>query len=360
MDFLNGFICELKKLQQNTDNDVYLYGAGGLAVRIKNILDKNNIRIDGYIIDDGYLPLDENKRFIDGVPMISAQNGITKNCVIIPAFMALTKENEEKAENNEFVEKFYDIDFGGIFAMNDINVYDDEFITQNADKFIDLFNKLSDFESRKALVMFTAQKYTGMFRKNHSKAAAYFDKDIVRLEDNEIFVDCGAYTGDTVIQFIKEMNLQGVIYNKIYAFEADDNNFKIMRDGLKNLKNIEQLPIGVWEKKDTLHFNNSLGLGSKISDEGIELKVDAIDNIIGSSEKVTFIKMDIEGSELKALKGAEKTILKHKPKLAICVYHKPEDLITIPQYILSLNPNYKLYLRNYSSSAVETVLYAIP
>ena len=69
--------------------------------------------------------------------------------------------------------------------------------------------------------------------------------------------------------------------------------------------------------------------------------------------------MDIEGAELDTLKGAQKTILKYRPKLAICVYHKPEDLLTIPSYILSLHKDYRLYLRNYMMPGRETVLYAI-
>ena len=69
--------------------------------------------------------------------------------------------------------------------------------------------------------------------------------------------------------------------------------------------------------------------------------------------------MDIEGAELEALKGAEETIKRYRPKLAICVYHKPEDIVEIPKYILNINPDYKLYLRHYSDNAGETVLYAI-
>ena len=83
-----------------------------------------------------------------------------------------------------------------------------------------------------------------------------------------------------------------------------------------------------------------------------------IDSIVGE-EQVTFIKMDIEGSELKALEGAEKTIKRHKPKLAICIYHKPMDVIEIPSYIMRLVPEYKFCIRQYTSRMWETVLYAI-
>lgn len=76
-------------------------------------------------------------------------------------------------------------------------------------------------------------------------------------------------------------------------------------------------------------------------------------------KRVTFIKMDVEGAELAALQGAQHVIRKQHPKLAICVYHKPEDIIDIPSYILSLDPGYRLFLRHYSPFEDETVLYAI-
>lgn len=70
--------------------------------------------------------------------------------------------------------------------------------------------------------------------------------------------------------------------------------------------------------------------------------------------------MDIEGAELSALKGAERTIREHKPKLAICVYHRREDLITLPRFILSLNPSYKLFLRNRNPLGEDTILLCVP
>jgi hypothetical protein len=82
-----------------------------------------------------------------------------------------------------------------------------------------------------------------------------------------------------------------------------------------------------------------------------------IDNL--STEKITYLKMDIEGGEFHALKGAEKTILRDKPKLAISIYHSHDDMIRIPEYIHDLLPEYKLYVRQHSIFH-ETVLYAIP
>ena len=84
-----------------------------------------------------------------------------------------------------------------------------------------------------------------------------------------------------------------------------------------------------------------------------------IDEAVDTNNRVTFIKMDIEGSELEALKGAQQTIQRDRPKLAICIYHKPEDMTDIPLYIKSLVPEYRLYVRHHSNRCSETVLYAV-
>lgn len=98
--------------------------------------------------------------------------------------------------------------------------------------------------------------------------------------------------------------------------------------------------------------------GSKIDESGDSIiQMDSIDNIC-ENEKVTYIKMDIEGSELEALRGARKVICRDKPRLGICIYHKPEDLLEIPMFIKKMVPEYKLYIRHHSPHYNETVIYA--
>ncbi len=185
----------------------------------------------------------------------------------------------------------------------------------------------------------------------------YFDENIVKPEKDEVFIDCGSLDCVTCYKFREWV---GGKYNKIYSFEPDPDNLEKCYKNIENfqLKNIEMLPYGVWDKKDELHFNCAKG-GSSISDYGeTVIKTISIDEIL-NGDKATFIKMDIEGAELKALIGAKETIRKWHPKLAISIYHKPEDLIELPVYIKELNPEYKFYLRHYSSSLFESVLYAI-
>lgn len=182
----------------------------------------------------------------------------------------------------------------------------------------------------------------------------YFAKEIVKISDDEVFVDCGACAGDTALLFKEKA---GERYKKIICFEPDHFNYKVLT--AKKIKNLVAFNAGVWDKTDTLCFNERGGASSGISDIGdVQIKVRAIDDM-KECDDATFIKMDIEGSELNALKGAEKTIRRNKPKLAICIYHSNEDMIRLAEYIHELNPEYKLYIRQYSHEGYDTVLYAL-
>ena len=182
----------------------------------------------------------------------------------------------------------------------------------------------------------------------------YFPEDIVHLTDREVFVDCGAYTGDTLECFLKKVKK----FKRYYALEPDQRRFGELKSKLK--ENMIHNPVGAWDRADVLNFSLENECG-EITDQEHEnmIQVDRIDNIFHHDEKITFLKMDIEGAELSALHGAKETIKRDKPVLAICVYHKRKDLITIPQYIKQLVPEYRLYLRAHFPYASELVLYAI-
>jgi hypothetical protein len=104
---------------------------------------------------------------------------------------------------------------------------------------------------------------------------------------------------------------------------------------------------------------SSIGPGSRQAEgsESIDVETIAIDDWAAESEQVNFIKMDIEGAELEALRGAERTIRWFHPRLAISVYHRPEDLVEIPRFLMRFN--YKLYLDHFTSHAEETILFAV-
>lgn len=187
----------------------------------------------------------------------------------------------------------------------------------------------------------------------------YFDEEIMKPCPNEIFIDGGCYDCSTDRLFIKWC---GGDYKKIYAFEPDIKNYEKCLKEADRIPNLELANKGLWSREETLHFAGGAEQGSRIietKDQSVTtISVAAIDDVVGE-DKVTFIKMDVEGAELEALKGARKTIMKHHPRLAISIYHKPEDIWEIPAYILSLSKDYRLYIRHYQLSKNETILYAV-
>jgi len=185
----------------------------------------------------------------------------------------------------------------------------------------------------------------------------YFSSEIIQMTDHEHFIDAGAYIGDTLEQFLNNTNYK---FNQYTAFELDRKTFNTLKTNVDQLhcKNkIKLINMGLWNESTTVAFSSG-GLGSTIGHGSFTAKTTTLDEVC-KQEEVTFIKMDIEGAELNALKGCANIIREQAPKLAISLYHKIEDLWEIPIYIKYLNPDYKIYLRHYSNVDDDTVCYAV-
>ncbi len=140
-------------------------------------------------------------------------------------------------------------------------------------------------------------------------------------------------------------------------FEPDEDLLEQAKD-ISNDDRIFYINKGLYSVNKTLSFNKSIGDGGSITLDGDkQIEVTSIDGFF--KNKVSFIKMDIEGCELDALTGAKETIIKYSPTMAICVYHKASDYLDIFNYIQALNKEYKFFLRHYSNYYTETVLYAV-
>lgn len=182
----------------------------------------------------------------------------------------------------------------------------------------------------------------------------YIEPDIVPLTKDDVFVDGGCFDGLTALD-VQEAVQGGV--KKVYAYEPDLANLDKCKENLKELNNVVLINAGVFSHLGEVYFNSNAGESSAICENGND-KI-AVSTIDKESPDATFIKMDIEGSELEALKGGAETIRRNRPKMAISIYHKPEDLLELPLYLKELVPEYKLYLRHYSMAYMECVLFAI-
>jgi FkbM family methyltransferase len=220
-----------------------------------------------------------------------------------------------------------------------------------------IYDSLSDRKSQEVFLDFLRFCFTAETFDFSPVATQYFDP-VMKLSDSEVFVDCGAYTGDTAAAFFRNTNDKYAYY---FAFEPDSNNRKKATGFLSDKPNTEVIPCGLWSKTITLRFSDGRAGSSIVTDNGSSsIDVVSIDEYFSDKLQIpTIIKMDIEGAELEALKGAEQIIRKHKPKLAICIYHKAQDLYEIPEFIKSCREDYEFYVRHYNDNITELVLYAI-
>lgn len=261
--------------------------------------------------------------------------------------------------DNDINKQGITIDGLSVIPVSDIkkSYKDAVVVVSNKHGFMEIKNNLIDCGIKEDRILNLGEKI------NSYRDAQYFDLEKMKAEIDEVFVDCGAFNGDSAFAF---MNWADKVFKHIYCYEPDKKNYMECKNNLKNYiekGNVSISNNGIWNSYSELNFSDTADVASHVCEDGIK-KIEAVslddDLLIKRNEKVTFIKMDIEGAEMEALKGAKQIIKRQKPKLAICVYHKPEDIFEIPQYIMSLNPEYKFYLRHYTLSATDTILYAIP
>lgn len=354
---LNNVQPEIAEKIKSHNLPVIIYGAGEVAGVITGNLKNLGVEVSGYAVDAEYYK--PNKTYLNKPLCNFAELSATPEKYVFVLGLHYAKIDKVRNFLNDKKLIFYCIMANYMQRMN----Y--EYIFENREKFTETFNLFEDELSRKTMANVLKVRISENYRYNLDtyEPNTYFNdltKPALQNRGGGRFVDCGAFIGDTVEKFI---NWYGDGYEKIFALEPDSANFETLKKFIqeKNYKNVEPLNLGVWNEKTTLTFSDGNGQGSSISIQGnIKVNVDTIDNIAGG-ERIDLIKMDIEGSELNALKGAAETIKKYSPVLAICAYHKHEDLITLPQFIKNLNPNYKFYLRNHKWYAdVDYVLYAIP
>lgn len=352
-DVQNKLPVNIQKLQKSK-LPLVMYGAGSYAADVSRLLLKNRIEINNYCVDKNYLG--EKQTFINNKVVESIEDVSKRypkfNIVIGIADYLKAEESFKKLNLKQAIFFFDTPDLPKFFDYN--------FIKEHAAKIQETYNMLSDKESKEVFLAFINAKISGDPRGLYylAKFNQYFP-GIIALGNNESLVDCGAYDGDTILNFLDKVNNK---YHKIYAFEPDKDNYKQLQKTISrfHIKDIETFNTGCWSGKKVVRFKGENNVRSSVSlSGGSSVNVDKIDNII-RGRKVTYIKMDIEGAELEALRGAKNVIKHNKPKLAICVYHKPNDLISIPQYIKGLVGDYKFYLRQHQFVSWDMVLYALP
>jgi FkbM family methyltransferase len=189
----------------------------------------------------------------------------------------------------------------------------------------------------------------------------YILPEVFQLGRDDVFLDCGAYDGDTIRKLIDNR----IEFDKIEAVEADTHSFARLADFVSTLdpemtNRIRMHQCAVGSHRGTVRFDDTGGVDSKVSDEG-KMLIDMVPiDVMFASKRVSMIKMDIEGGEYDALIGAQLVIQRDRPILAVCVYHSQADLWRLPLLIRSFCPEYRMYLKAYRGDGIQTVVYAVP
>jgi FkbM family methyltransferase len=185
----------------------------------------------------------------------------------------------------------------------------------------------------------------------------YAPEGLFEFADNEVYVDGGSYDGDTIRSFVERVHGR---FDAVYAFEPDPVTFAKLRDNFRDEPRVHPVHAGLYSHGGSLRFRDDASRGAIFAADGeIEMPVTTIDEVLGD-RRLTYVKMNIEGAEMDALRGGRNAISKCRPRLALSVYHRASDLWRIPQLVLELNPDYELYLRQHDGGIIETVLYALP
>lgn len=220
-----------------------------------------------------------------------------------------------------------------------------EMMAHNVERYKKLYERLADYRSKMVLNGIIRYWFNFNIAQMHTLSETvfkdYYDLDILECDENEVLVDLGAYTGDSVIDFI---NTYGT-YKKIYAYELTPSTYITMTNNLASYPNIIPIQKGVGSKSGTMYVNDKLnGAGNKILESGdTEVEIVTLDEDI--TEPITTIKMDVEGAEKDAILGAAHHIKHDKPKMLISAYHLSGDIFDIPDIIDDIRDDYKYYLR---------------
>jgi FkbM family methyltransferase len=184
----------------------------------------------------------------------------------------------------------------------------------------------------------------------------YFPEGLFHLDDSEVFVDCGAYDGDTIADFRQASKDR---FDRIIAFEPDPENLASLQSSVSGDRRISVQSYATGARRETLHLTMA-GTGSHISDDGTcTIEAITLDDALAGTIP-TYIKFDIEGSEPDALEGGRKIITQYRPKMAVCLYHAPDHLWSIPLQLHEMLPDARLTLRTYKCDGWECVCYCLP
>lgn len=340
---------------------IAIYGAGQYGQIFYTALSERGVQIDAFIDND------PNKIELNGIPVYRIGD-IHPDTSIYISVLNFSDRIKEELISLGFHKIYGFVETLNLFPtiMHEVSKRNFLWMRSNVSEMVDrdkiaqFRSLLCDLESQQLLDRIThfRETYDMQYYPYPDGKTEYFPSDVPILEgiDPIRFIDCGAYIGDTISDLIQT----GKTIECVASFEPDNANFqKLLTETRKHSGKFITLNAGVWSTNTIVNFSNNNSSFSKIGEEGNAISVMSLDQTLFGIEP-NYIKMDIEGSEQEALKGSRAIIQAYSPHLAICLYHRPQDLWEIPLMIHEMNPHYAMYLRVHEHMGLSTVLYCIP
>ena len=331
---------ELWKYLKTADKPILLYGMGNGADKIINVLEFYGIEFQGVFASDGFV----RDKLFHGKKIMSYGEAkeIYGEMIVLLCFGSAREDVRENvlkiASEQELYAPEVPVVAGGLFC--------EEYYNSNKDRFNKVYERLSDEQSRKTYENLIKYKLSGkieyLLECEVGEDEPY--NSFLKLNNTESFLDLGAYTGDTVADFVKRVDG----YKKIFAAEPDFKNFNRLVANTENLKDIFCFNVGISDFCGLAPFSMNGSRNSKKEKGTKEIEFKTVDALVAQNE-ITYIKMDVEGEEENAIKGAKNTILRDKPKMLVSAYHKTDDLILLPETVMNIRDDYKIYIRHFKS-----------
>lgn len=379
---------------------VVIFGAGGLGREMHAALKHEGITVTAFCDND----MTKTGSHIEGTPVISFRDmaHLHRDSLIIIAVlrhrMALTKQLTEagipeaniacKNSESDFLFMYSMIGSQVLFSNHEVHCHPEsylDYLIRNQEKVEQTYKLLHDEKSKRLLItklalMASNRNYELFcdFIRNFSEPYRecnfsdyegtpedhyYFNNDIIAPENGDIYVDIGAYDGDSIITFVDACQQRGVQYEHVFAFEPDASCYKKLLAVSAAYPYVSCHAQGLWSESTMLRFASSENAihdqAAVISEQGdIEIEVVSLDDFL-QGKKASLIKADPGGDVIpQVLRGAIDTIRKHHPKLALGAYHGIDSIFEIPLLVHDICPEYKIFLRHNTYHLCDTDLIA--
>ncbi len=358
-EYVNTFLNQIRKF-----DSVYLWGISESCDEAILFFQEHNIAIKG--IYDGRD--EEYNHIYKGIPVLPQTfDELDPNSAIVVTISYYDLFRTKLIDKYPNIDDFLFV-YDGYFVENkDISYYKD-----NKDIIIKNYEALADDYSKElynAVLKYRYVRNPKLIKDlYHPRITCYLDDEFINNYKDGLYIDAGSYNADFVTSLSEKVDVSN---SKFYIFEPNKIFYDNIVNSLGNSFNYKAFNVALCDKEDRMRFLKLQSSTSHLENKKYNAYHDTVDSTIDyvdtktldsvvGDEKVTGIKIDIEGSEASMLLGATNTIKRDKPIILLSIYHRWDDLFKLQEYIMSLGVNYKYYIRHYSLSVAKTILYCIP